>query len=369
MVRTPTDDPLDGKLSGTTLSRELGCAIFNAFWQRDHEPTAYDKLNLEAYFAYCKEECKTLRSDITATITHRDLTVVVSHLRHDENTKPAIYDKLKALPHLQVISDGRDQLIKDIVTLATHLWLMTNVGSMGSSIAIGQNTSSCPTFWRDDERLKDFINRKLPENTAVSGVTQLPKSFNAANIEQIAGITIFWTSDLADHLSMTEDYTKVAIFHHASFLRCHQKWNCSNHNDDSGFLKPELVDETLRTLALLFPEYDRNLSKWYRRQNTQNPLDYTAIECGPLNSEQRQIENFKYWRHRLIILKQVFDDSEPKTVSQLWRDDQTLDQRRDLERMPLNDAATYNASMKRYRSQSLQRTWYGAAVVVPAALT
>jgi hypothetical protein len=99
---------------------------------------------------------------------------------------------------------------------------MTNVGSIGSSIAIGQNPSSNPTLWRDEELLKNFIDRKFPENTMVSGVTRLPKSFNAANIEQMEGITVFWTSDL---LSMTEDYTKVAIFHHASFLRCHKPWN------------------------------------------------------------------------------------------------------------------------------------------------
>ena len=35
----------------------------------------------------------------------------------------------------------------------------------------------------------------------------------------------------------------------------------------------------------------------------------------------RQIRNFRYWRDRLIVLKQAFDDSEPHTVSQWWQDD------------------------------------------------
>ena len=157
----PTNDPLDSKLSDTAASRKLNCAIFNAFWQENYEPTAYDKLGLEAYFAYYKEECNTLSSDIMAKITHRDLIVAIGHVRHERNTKAAILGKLKALPHLQSIEACQNQLVNDITTLAIRLWLMVNVGSMGSSIAIGQSPSSNPPFWRDDERLKDFIDRKL----------------------------------------------------------------------------------------------------------------------------------------------------------------------------------------------------------------
>jgi hypothetical protein len=32
------------------------------------------------------------------------------------------------------------------------------------------------------------------------------------------------------------------------------------------------------------------------------------------------MDNFRYWRERLCILKQVFDEAEPATLSQWWYD-------------------------------------------------
>jgi hypothetical protein len=44
------------------------------------------------------------------------------------------------------------------------------------------------------------------------------------------------------------------------------------------------------------------------------------IETGNLNAENRQIENFKYWHDRLVILKEVYDEARPNTLSQFWYD-------------------------------------------------
>ena len=49
-------------------------------------------------------------------------------------------------------------------------------------------------------------------------------------------------------------------------------------------------------------------------------LDPEAIRCGQLRVEERQIENFSFWHDRLIILKQVFDEATPRTISQWWYD-------------------------------------------------
>jgi hypothetical protein len=89
----------------------------------------------------------------------------------------------------------------------------------------------------------------------------------------------------------------------------------------SDLLSKDLIDETLRTLALLLPSSDPRSSKWFQEKQRRLRLDPRAGHCGHLNSEGRQINNFKYWRDRLVILKQAFDDSEPRTVSQWWYDD------------------------------------------------
>jgi hypothetical protein len=41
---------------------------------------------------------------------------------------------------------------------------------------------------------------------------------------------------------------------------------------------------------------------------------------GRLNNGKRQIQNFKVWRNRLIMLKEAFDEARPKTLRQWWHD-------------------------------------------------
>lgn len=86
------------------------------------------------------------------------------------------------------------------------------------------------------------------------------------------------------------------------------------------------MEETIRTLALLLPEHDRDVEEWFHthelkiEKRGRLPLDSSARECGQLKAEVRQIDNFQYWHDRLVILKQVFDQAEPKNIKQWWRD-------------------------------------------------
>lgn len=63
-------------------------------------------------------------------------------------------------------------------------------------------------------------------------------------------------------------------------------------------------------------------------------LDINACRCGQLRAEDRQIDEFKYWRDRLVILKQVFDEAEPTSWSQWW-----YDRRKGMQRYPFLIAA------------------------------
>lgn len=85
---------------------------------------------------------------------------------------------------------------------------------------------------------------------------------------------------------------------------------------DGSQLPSNLATETLRTLALLFPA-DSETKKWL----AQLPGAVQSMpRFGRLNSDMRQIEQFQYWRDRIVMLKQVFDDAQPKTLSQWWHD-------------------------------------------------
>jgi hypothetical protein len=81
-----------------------------------------------------------------------------------------------------------------------------------------------------------------------------------------------------------------------------------------------LVEETFRTLALLIPSNDAKSVKWFQKQRAVK-LDPLAAACGQLNSADRHTGKFNYWRDRIVILKQAFDESEPSSVSHWWYDD------------------------------------------------
>src|SRR6266536_4475395 len=82
------------------------------------------------------------------------------------------------------------------------------------------------------------------------------------------------------------------------------------------------IEETLRTIAFHFPKYDLASKKWYQRVASESTygLDMQLVETGNLNAEMRQIENFRYWHDRLVILKEVYDEARPNTLSQWWHD-------------------------------------------------
>lgn len=85
-------------------------------------------------------------------------------------------------------------------------------------------------------------------------------------------------------------------------------------------LPESLLEETLRTLSLLFPQSDPTIRKWFRHSLSALFFDPQLITCGHLKTDDRQIEKFVYWHDRLVVLKQVFDEATPQNISQWWHD-------------------------------------------------
>lgn len=133
-----------------------------------------------------------------------------------------------------------------------------------------------------------------------------------------------------DHLRLEQDDTTVLLYHQASFLELHieSKWSALlflkvvNFDEvRSSILQHDLIEETGRTLGLLIPFGDKKTKAWFQKQQRELGLDPKVGTYGPLNAAGRQIESFKYWRDRIIILKQIFDDVEPHTLRLWWYDD------------------------------------------------
>jgi len=203
-------------------------------------------------------------------------------------------------------SDREEEILNNSVDLAARLYLMMSIGD--SKYAVSSGTSET---W-DEGNLKNFLSLYFsePQELRNSNI-KLEKSFNAFNLGRIAGIKVKWTNNLIDHLRIIEaDETTVEIFHHASFLK-HVKHQ---------LFPPGLLEETLRTLALLFSPHDSATEKFFHALDDTTVLDKQLTCCAPLHLRERQIEKFEFWHDRLVMLKQAFDQSRPATLSQWWHD-------------------------------------------------
>jgi hypothetical protein len=90
--------------------------------------------------------------------------------------------------------------------------------------------------------------------------------------------------------------------------------------DNSDLFPDGFLKETLNTLALLFPQSDKEIATWVYKLPIAGDIDPQLLQCGYLKTDDRQITHFKFWQDRLVVLKQVFDETRPSTISQWWND-------------------------------------------------
>ncbi|KAH7027959.1 uncharacterized protein B0I36DRAFT_246390 [Microdochium trichocladiopsis] len=213
---------------------------------------------------------------------------------------------------------GPDRFRENSINLAARLLTMLKIGRAENQVAArGYLDWSAGT-------LRELISQRFSDAPILDFThTRFPKTFDAWSLDSISGLSIEFTDNIADHLLLVDDDTTVLIFHHVTFLE---------YQGPDNLFPPGFIEETKHTLALLFPqgtfgapqrgkEYKR---KWLRKLTAAAApcaVDQRLGHCfGTLRAEQRHIERFHYWRDRLVILKQAFDEATPTTISQWWHD-------------------------------------------------
>lgn len=269
----------------------------------------------EAFFSRYATLCSLAANSNRAivNITHWQLASVIRLLRNPEETwrnRLELIDLVLNRPFF--IWDNPmvgGYLAPSLVDLAVDVWTMLSIAKFPGDISYDE-----PIPWEDNETLARLVHKCFTLKPESQDVVKMPQSFTAAHLEKIGGIKVVWTSNLADHLLLKEDDTKLMLFHQISTLRLHEVLE-----DD--ILPEDLAEETIRTISLLMPPVLGEPNPWFRQQQQKHKIDAEAGNCNRLNSSQRQIKNFKYWRDRLVLLKRTFDDAEPRNLSQLWWDD------------------------------------------------
>lgn len=215
-----TFDPLQHDLQSTS-DPQLRGEILNRLWNWngtvDAQNFFQDSACFDSFFEYYDQQCTAARHDTknqSLVRTHRDLLKFVKVLQDITKKKMAIKTDLR-LSLLLDDSDDSDELLENGLNLAARIWLMLFVGEYRQIIGPTQRR----IVWKEDGSILGLLELEFSNQAEVKDNVKLERLFTARNMERIAGLEIIWTSNLADHLRLFDDDTRVAIFHQACFLK------------------------------------------------------------------------------------------------------------------------------------------------------
>ncbi|KAK7920705.1 hypothetical protein PG985_008727 [Apiospora marii] len=278
------------------------------------------------YIIYCWEQWNVLALSENARHTtirsHADAAPLIRRILEGKDHTEILSSILPPAPLAQAHRDEAARRAQTSLDLLSRMCVLVSIGRNPTEMSSLENLR-----WSSGT-LKDFISGQFTKTTTLKADRlRLQKTFDAWALWVVAGIQISFTSNLADHLLLTDDDTTLQVFHQVTFLK-HQNRN----------LYPEdFVRETLNTISLLFPQAEfgtrsrspRKKVKFFqnlrRGYGLTDAIDEHVVHCGTLRTHARQFEKFKYWHDRLVILKQAFDESPPRTLSQWWHDDRNYE--------------------------------------------
>ncbi|KAJ5918620.1 hypothetical protein N7466_010612 [Penicillium verhagenii] len=258
-------DLLDTSLREWPIPVQRQERIISYLWGKG---STYRKRHLRPYFEYYTEQCTI------ATQSYQGLLVVKTH-QHIINIATRIQAGDSRSEVQQFVARStwtEDQTsekgIDASIDLTVRLLYMIDVGQLENAYSGREKR-----LWTHGN-LQDFMRDTFSECTSLENDgTRLDKTFQVCNMIRIAGFQVEPTSNICDHLRFT-DMSKTV-------------------------------------------EGDKETEKWYRKHNGPEELDPNIVRCGKIS---KQIEDYKYWHDRLIVLKREFDHSRPSNMTQWWND-------------------------------------------------
>ncbi|OQV06069.1 hypothetical protein CLAIMM_10701 [Cladophialophora immunda] len=286
---TDLDTPLFSELH---LSLESRQRFLELAWkvQPPSPPKADNLARFEFYFHHYHECCWKI-SSVIKTCSHRHVCQTIRELkdRTREQCEEAVLQSLPA---------------GSTAAMAAELVDFTGKAALFIDFADWESTESLPIF----------LSRKIASKSTIKDEFRMRRSFNARAFAMVAGINVQWTRNLAEHLEVTGDDSDIAIFHCVAALDLYEQ------SEFNQMLPAGFVEETRRTLALMLPSADQNTQAWLEKQKRKRKLDPRCGSCPHVKASQRHTRDFDFWRDRIVVAKEVFDEHQPKGILQVWRD-------------------------------------------------
>lgn len=206
---------LDVRLCQASLPATVQCEIINVIWGCNLSMVEYCQ-SMDGYATYIRyyyAQCSSLtRGGRYTSQTHGDLMKIVRYVQARDATFESVMASVCLnLPGIET------ETIRVAMLTAARLWLMLYIGEDQFSLSPGQ----LPISW-DRDTLRNCVRSHFKPQCILTDTVRLEKNFNAVNLDTVGNIQVVWTNNLADHLLMISDDTRVSVFHHATFLLNHR---------------------------------------------------------------------------------------------------------------------------------------------------
>ncbi|KAF4421750.1 hypothetical protein FACUT_10902 [Fusarium acutatum] len=174
------------------------------------------KLDFRAYDSYVQRQQKLFGELSSSAVYPHDtfsLGKVADQIqRHKQRDQTISYI-------CTLSGNGDVDACQDALNLVTRLILMIEVGNLEKASGFMHQTGPRPLPLWDENSLESLTEKIFPmsHHQSCGGITMTPE-FSAWSLENVAGIKIEFTDNLADHLRLTNNNSQVYIFHHVAFL-------------------------------------------------------------------------------------------------------------------------------------------------------
>lgn len=185
-----------------------------AFWEpKDVADDLKGRPSADYYFdTYYSPRCQHFAREGGRHIsvrTHTDLAQITSWILQDQTRD----DIRSHLVDRATEPETNEKTVETSINMCASLLGMVECGKQ-EFVFSGRN----PILWADGS-LRDCMAQRFTAQTTLDARNlRLTKGFTGRTLSRIGGIKIKWTTNLVDHLLLTDDDQAVFIFQSASFL-------------------------------------------------------------------------------------------------------------------------------------------------------
>jgi len=213
---------MDTSLRKYPIADDVQNWLLNELWPAlapDAEATAR---SMSAYFSYYSTLCQRFSRDGGIHIcvdSHQGILDMTKRILAENATRHELHSSLYAGCPKDKHGEDRSTVINATLDLCASLMLMAEVGERKLSFSTVN-----PLTWLGPHTLQQAVERHFKQEKVLQPDNpRLGVLFTARNLEAIGGMKIKWTSNVVDHLLLSDDDQTIFVFHHVGFLR-YQEW-------------------------------------------------------------------------------------------------------------------------------------------------